>query len=824
MPKLRSAFFQRHATGILLVMIFMMPFAFLGARRALLTNHNEVQQWLPAEYEETTTFQWFRKYFADEDFILASWEGCNLEDQRLRMLCEKLVPPPTENQDAIASKDAPGPLFKELITGPQLLDRLTNPPISLPREKAINRLKGTLIGPDGNTTCVVLTLSEDGKKNLRGTVQTVIRTATEECGIPRKSLHMGGPPIDNVSIDSAGEESLLRLAGLAAVIGLAISWACLRSGRLIAMVFTAGIYSAAVGLAIVWFTGNTMNAILMTMPSLVYVAAISGAIHLSNYYRDTSREHGAQGAPGRALLHASLPLSLATGTTAVGLLSLCYSELVPIKMFGLFSALGVCASMFVLCLFLPSMFQAWPLPVLPTRRIEDEDGEVVIHRPSRISRRFSILGRQIVRHNGKIAIGCIIVLAICGYGMTQMKSSVHLMRLFNSEAPILGDYKWLETHLGELVPMEIVLKVDNSKCHLTFLEKMELVARVQRQVEKIEEVGGTLSGVTMAPELPKAEDYRNGGGVGGALAKIAVRNKYTTVRRVFNDRMESHRDEYIQGKYLAEEGDVELWRISARVGALNDVDYGLFVSEIKDVVEPVLEKYNDKGIQGIEAVYTGLVPLIYKAQRSLLDGLQFGFVLDLVLITIVMMIAVRDWSAGLLLVLPAVFPAVIIFGLMGWTGRIVDIGTVMAPSVALGVTVDDVVHFMLQFRSALAKGKTRRQAVTCAYQHCARAMYQSWGVIGLGLSVFALSPFTPTQRFGYMMVTLLTASLVGNLLLLPSLLAGPLGSLFGRSLRRKALALKQQDAAQNGGPTSALRIHTPQPTTAAGSRRQRIQA
>ena len=65
-----------------------------------------------------------------------------------------------------------------------------------------------------------------------------------------------------------------------------------------------------------------------------------------------------------------------------------------------------------------------------------------------------------------------------------------------------------------------------------------------------------------------------------------------------------------------------------------------------------------------------------------------------------------------------------------------------------------------------------------AYHHCGRAMYQSWGVIGLGLSVFALSPFTPTQRFGCMMMALLTATLPANLLLLPAMLAGPVGRLF----------------------------------------------
>ena len=115
---------------------------------------------------------------------------------------------------------------------------------------------------------------------------------------------------------------------------------------------------------------------------------------------------------------------------------------------------------------------------------------------------------------------------------------------------------------------------------------------------------------------------------------------------------------------------------------------------------------------------------------------------------------------------------------------LIDIGTVMAPSVALGVTVDDVVHFMLWFRKGIADGLDRKQATMLAYKGCARAMYQSWGVIGIGLSVFALSPFGPTQRFGHMMLSMLTIALVGNLVFMPALLAGPLGAVFSWSVLR----------------------------------------
>ena len=103
-------------------------------------------------------------------------------------------------------------------------------------------------------------------------------------------------------------------------------------------------------------------------------------------------------------------------------------------------------------------------------------------------------------------------------------------------------------------------------------------------------------------------------------------------------------------------------------------------------------------------------------------------------------------------------------------------------------------------------GKTRKEAVMLAYEGCARAMYQSWAVLGLGLAVFALSSFVPTQRFGALMFTLLTAALVGNLLMLPAVLASPLSYFFGRKLIKKARA---KQLAEEHRPMEASLIPEP---------------
>jgi predicted RND superfamily exporter protein len=632
---------------------------------------------------------------------------------------------------------------------------------------------------------------------------------------------MGGPPVDNVAIDEAGEQSLYRLAGFAALIGLVISWWCLRNMKLISIVFFAGIYSAAASLAIVWYAplliGEPVgwvrvNAILLTMPSLVYVATISGAIHLANYYRDLVEEGVSTSvAPDKAIVHAWLPLTLATATTSVGLWTLCYSELVPIKLFGFYSGVGVVVSALLLFFHVPAALQVWPLHEFARKAAHHRQHHEPAHEESALVRLVNAvwyrIGQFIIRRNGLVSIGCLALLAGCGWGMLHTKTSVHLMRLFPPNAKILADYTWLEKHLGDLVPMEVVLQIDPKQCKLDFLEKMELVERVHKKLEATDEVGGVLSAVTFSPHLPRPEEYKKV--KSNVLMRMAsVRDPYKLARRVTAKKLFEHRDDYIKGDYLAIEDDgTELWRISARVGALKDVDYGDILTHIREHVEPVLAAEQENKMAGIKPIYTGLVPLVYKAQRSLLQGLIWGFVSDFVLITIVMMIAVRDLSAGLILALPSIFPAVMVFGLMGWMSIIVDIGTVMAPSVALGVTVDDVVHFMIQYRGGLKAGLSRGEAVMLAYKGCARAMYQSWGVIGLGLSVFALSPFTPTQRFGYMMVTLLTSALIGNLLLLPSLLAGPLGSLFGRRYTRRYAEPAPQPVEHEYPAPAGMRMH-----------------
>jgi predicted RND superfamily exporter protein len=102
----------------------------------------------------------------------------------------------------------------------------------------------------------------------------------------------------------------------------------------------------------------------------------------------------------------------------------------------------------------------------------------------------------------------------------------------------------------------------------------------------------------------------------------------------------------------------------------------------------------------------------------------------------------------------------------------------MAASIALGVAVDDTIHYLTWYREGLNTLRDRHKAIDYAYRRCAAPTLQAALISGLGLAVFTLSTFTPTQRMGWLMMTILIAGVVAELVMMPAILAGPLGKAF----------------------------------------------
>jgi predicted RND superfamily exporter protein len=219
------------------------------------------------------------------------------------------------------------------------------------------------------------------------------------------------------------------------------------------------------------------------------------------------------------------------------------------------------------------------------------------------------------------------------------------------------------------------------------------------------------------------------------------------------------------------------------VPALHDLEYDDFLAIVRSEVEPLVAAAGGDA-RGITASFTGVMPLVNEIQKSLLGDLFSSFLSACGLITVVMMVVEGGVGAGLVAMVSNVFPMILLFGLLGWTRTPLDIGSVMTASIALGMAIDGTLHFLTFYRRARAAGGPPAVAVHAAFDHCAAAMTQSTVVCGLGILVFSASSFAPTSRFAWMLTLLMAAALVGDLVLLPAMLVGPLGRVFHRFQRR----------------------------------------
>lgn len=224
------------------------------------------------------------------------------------------------------------------------------------------------------------------------------------------------------------------------------------------------------------------------------------------------------------------------------------------------------------------------------------------------------------------------------------------------------------------------------------------------------------------------------------------------------------------------------------VGDFTDADLDVVRAGVPDMIDARLQddpgEFKQRDAMGqpadreLSAIFTGVVPIVYQAQRALLNSLIESTWWSFLTITPIMMLVSRSFFAGAVAMIPNAVPVLLIFGGMGWMGIAVDIGSMMTASIALGVAVDDTIHFLARFRAELDQAPSREAAIVSTYSHCAVPTLQAALISGLGLSVFAFSTFTPTQRFGWLMLCILLAGVVSELVLLPALLASPLGRVF----------------------------------------------
>jgi predicted RND superfamily exporter protein len=489
---------------------------------------------------------------------------------------------------------------------------------------------------------------------------------------------------------------------------------------------------------------------------------LSGAVHLMSYYGDVSRWHKNH-LGGRAMLLGLKPSLLASITTSLGMAALATSQLAPVREFGLYSAVALSVATLFMLLGFPQIAD-W---FCGSGKVQSGDegmlgsvdaqnlSDAAAH-PAHVSLRAQAYVRWMERYANVVAGLGLILMVVSFIGFLNLKSSTKFGDMFPRKSAIVRDMAWIEQHLGPIASVEVLLSF-KSDCELDLFDRVTWVDKVAKQIRKSSDVGGVMSALTFLPPQPTS----------GSLRDVVKRS---AMRKL----LEKNLSALVEKGWVGESRDTQIWRVTTKVSAIADENYGVLVDRIRFEVNKVVVADGSSPVP-FSVEYTGLSPVMHETQLMLLRDLGASFTTAFLLITPVMMLIARGFWAGLLIMIPNVLPETLVFGMMAWLGFQLDVAGILTASVAMGIAVNDTLHFVNWYARRLSLGDDRAQAIADSLTSCAAAMFYTMLISCCSMLPFLLAEFMPTRQFACLMIAMLSSALLGDLVLLPALLLSPLG-------------------------------------------------
>lgn len=760
---------QRFSNAALVLLLLFLPIGVYAVIR-LPIGSSGVHQWLPDGRIERQRYEQFLERFGSDQVLLMSWDGASLDDPRIETFVQRLRESKSYDQ-----------YFSSIVSPVEVAQSLESPPLRLDHATVLRRLRGTLIGPD-DTPAIVAMISEQGVRQHAQVIALVRQVADAVPQLGSTQLRMVGSVYESYSVDVAAEESLTQLVLPSTILALLASWLCVGSFRAVVLVMLLAGSGQLMAVSLVYFGGYEFSAVLIVLPTLIFMLTLSGAVHLVNYYFDSLKTNTSH-AGILALSKGWWPCTLSSATTMLGMGSLLTSELIPVQQFGMLSAVCLGISTLVLLAVFPAaaklVFSFGGIPArsdsLSANSVDQrvQPQPIVAPTAGELSETVSIseklVGRYLpwlYRNANRISLLSLLLLAIASAGLYYLRSSTRFCDMFPESHQTHRDMVWFEKNVGLIATLEVLLNFERADDQ-ELLSQAKLVAEVSKQLQQFSSVGGVFSAISMLPNLSDTKGIRA-----------------TVVRAAQQKSIESHFDQLCRSGMVHQTEKQTTWRISSRVSALKTDDYGQLSESVRQIVDQVVAS---SPLQP-RVELTGLTPVLHETHTTLLSDLGYSFLSAYLLITPVMMWIVLSFRGGLLIMIPNVLPVALAFGWMGWFGWPLDIAGILTASVALGIAVDDTLHFVCWYSNCLdsdgSRLESRLKAVQTSFRACALAMLSTTFISCCAMMPFLFANFIPTRQFATLMICILTAAIVGDLLLLPALLLSPAGKVI-RSKQRQ---------------------------------------
>ncbi|MCC8256451.1 efflux RND transporter permease subunit [Vibrio campbellii] len=605
-------------------------------------------------------------------------------------------------------------------------------------------LKGALISEKGDVTVVNITvqLPEVDKTAEVQEVMSHINAMLEryQQNYPNVEFHKAGIIAMNYAFMTAAQEDSSTLVPTMLLVILVFLTIMLRSFLSVVATLIVIIGSVMATMGLSGWAGMFLSTATVNVPTLVMTLAVADCVHVITTMRQSmqngfSKAHSIE----RSVSLNFMPILITSVTTAIGFLMMNMSDSPVLRDFGNLSALGVMIACFLSVTLLPALLKLLPINVKQT--------------PSNGKSDFmDKLGDFVVTHRKALLPASVLVIAVSASLIPLNRVNDESVKYFDNRSDFRQAADFMEARISGMTNISIAIKTKESQ---GIADPVFLNA-----------IGGFTDWLRVQPETDHV----------ATLADVYKR---------LNKNMHGDDESYYalpQNRELAAQY-LLLYEMSLPYG----LDLNNQINVDKSSIKMVLTVDNLGSVELVDlenriyAWFADNAPQYEVVASS--PSLMFAHIgetnmasmlstlpITLVLISALLIFALRSLKLGLISLVPNIAPAVIGFGLWVLISGEINLGLSVVVTLTLGIVVDDAVHFLSKYQRARKEGQTAEQAVRYAFHTVGRALWITTVVLVAGFSVLAMSSFRLNADMGQLSAIVIFIALVVDFLFLPTLL------------------------------------------------------
>ena len=572
---------------------------------------------------------------------------------------------------------------------------------------------------------------------------------------------VGNPPLmaffNDVIVEEIGLVSALSIVLIAVVL-----WILFRSFSAVVWPLVIIIVTLLWVVGLIGWTVETMSMMLNIIIFLVLAIGVADTVHiLSGYlfFRNHGESH--EEALRSVFRKTALACMLTSITTMIGMFSLLLVPIKPIQSFGLFSGIGVFIAFLLTVFVLPLMLDLWspyaknPKASLTKKKHRLDDDGQRMHFVQSILRKVEPLS---YRFPLAVTLSFVLAAVILAYGMTKVKIDTNMVNIIKEGQPMRTTYNLVDRFMGGSGSAEILVntgKIDGLKDPRILNAMDDLQIFVKNEFPHL--VTKSTSLVNISKDSFKALNE-------GQDSMYVIPDDPVILANtlfMFNNANPKERRRMVTDDY-------SLGRISVNLRNSGSQEYNDMIFRIHNFADRRFAELKSD-YPKLKVRVTGTLAMLSQMTDYISWSQVRSFGLALIVISLLLLLVFSSYRAGMVALLPNIFPVLTIFGIMGYLEISLDTDTLLVAPITIGIAVDDTIHFLTNYRAEVSKHGNIKEGIIKTFRETGQAITFTSIILSIGFLIFLMSSHQGLSNFGIMSAIAFFTALLADLFLLPSM-------------------------------------------------------